>query len=637
MGDSRKNINFILYCIEVIPFILIMFCVFAESDGLANGVVSAKYFWFYLSMGLTSIVTILLALTRKSPMQMVSSDWLVLLFGTSTLVTTLIFNNQAVSTKLVMLVLLILLYFQFRLLFSQYKKAGSTLCFFLITTGLIESVIGLRQLYGFEASNHGIFRLTGTFFNPGPYAGYLCIVFPLALYQGLLFYNKASRSRILLLKSIQTWRKNKKSGYVRVLRFLGYNLYGYLSIATIIATILVIPAAMSRASWIGLLAGSMFVLFFHYKDKPQIKAFMHQYQKKIVSTSIISVLILTGLLVGMYFLKKDSADGRAFIWKTSIQAISDHPLGVGLGHFGKAYGEAQFNYFEKGLGTETEKHVADAPEYGFNEYLQIGIESGIIALVLFLLVIVLTLRNGLKRKNIGAIGSLIALLGFAMFSYPFSILPILIVLIFLLAWCNTIHFAEKSYPISLRNLRISLVCLLLCAGCLVNRYPTYSAFRNWNQSRQYYNTNIYEDILPNYAKLYPYLNDQISFLFEYAKSLSKTGHYEKSNEVLSKAMQISCDPMLYNICGKNHQAMKEYSLAESAFKKAYHLVPNRIYPLYLLALFYEETGNREKAAQTAQSLLQQKAKIPSIAEKEMRKEMERIINKTEDIKKYRID
>lgn len=614
-----------------------LFCVFAESDSLANGVVSAKYFWFYLSIGLTSVVTILLALTKGSPLQMVSSDWLVLLFGIITLATTLIFNNQAVTTKLVMLVLLILLYFQFRLLFNRYKKAGSMLCFFLITTGFIESVIGLRQLYGFEASNHGIFRLTGTFFNPGPYAGYLCIVFPLALYQSLLFYNKIKQSKALLFKSIQIWRKNKVSGNTRLLRFLGYNLYGYLSMATIIAIILVIPAAMSRASWIGLLAGSSFVLFIHFTDKPNIKGLMRQHRKQIISAAMISVLILSGIFVGMYFLKKESADGRAFIWKTSIQAVTAHPLGVGLGHFGKAYGEAQFNYFEKGLASGTEKHLADAPEYGFNEYLQIGIESGVIALVLFIVLILLTLRNGLKLKNVGAIGSLLALFGFALFSYPFSILPILVVLIFLLALCNTIRIAEKSHSLSLRNLYISLVSLILCAGCLVNRYPTYSAFQNWNRCRQYYNANIYEDILPDYAKLYPYLNDQIRFLFEYARILSNTGHYEESNEVSSEAMQISCDPMLYNICGRNHQVMKEYLLAESSFKRAYHLVPNRIYPLYLLAQFYEETGNREKAAQTAQSLLRQKAKVPSIAEKEMRKEMKRIIYKTENIKKYRID
>lgn len=42
----------------------------------------------------------------------------------------------------------------------------------LVLWGSVEAVWGLRQLYGFSASGHSRYALTGSFFNPGPYAGY---------------------------------------------------------------------------------------------------------------------------------------------------------------------------------------------------------------------------------------------------------------------------------------------------------------------------------------------------------------------------------------------------------------------------------------------------------------------------------
>jgi tetratricopeptide (TPR) repeat protein len=136
----------------------------------------------------------------------------------------------------------------------------------------------------------------------------------------------------------------------------------------------------------------------------------------------------------------------------------------------------------------------------------------------------------------------------------------------------------------------------------------------------YYQAGMYKDVTKSYEPLYPYLNDQITFLFEYGRSLSQTEQPEKSNEVLQHATQISCDPMLYNIMGKNYQAMKEYDLAEANFRKSTLIVPNRIYPYYLLMKLYMETGDKEKAIENAEIVLTKEPKVQSTAVKEMREE-----------------
>ena len=42
------------------------------------------------------------------------------------------------------------------------------LTWLLILTGAIETVWGLCQVYGYTSSNHSLYALTGSFYNPGP-------------------------------------------------------------------------------------------------------------------------------------------------------------------------------------------------------------------------------------------------------------------------------------------------------------------------------------------------------------------------------------------------------------------------------------------------------------------------------------
>jgi len=75
--------------------------------------------------------------------------------------------------------------------------------------------------------------------------------------------------------------------------------------------------------------------------------------------------------------------------------------------------------------------------------------------------------------------------------------------------------------------------------------------------------------------------------------------------------------MLYNVMGENFQAMKQYNAAEQRFIKASYIVPNRIYPYYLLALMYKETGETEKAKAAAQIVLTKEPKVQLTAVREM--------------------
>ena len=57
--------------------------------------------------------------------------------------------------------------------------------FLFILVGGIEAIWGLGQLYGVVLSYHSQFLLTGSFYNPGPYSGFLATIFPIAFCEWL--------------------------------------------------------------------------------------------------------------------------------------------------------------------------------------------------------------------------------------------------------------------------------------------------------------------------------------------------------------------------------------------------------------------------------------------------------------------
>lgn len=595
----------ILYVISLIPFILVLCTVFVVNPGLGNGIVSGKYFWFYVSMGLLSALSL-----QANPfrfLRMGLPDYLILVFCLLTLSVSYGINHSEAVTKHILLLLAILLYFYAKAFFTSYRQAVYWIVLFLMCTGLVEACWGLRQLYGYTYSQHGLFKLTGSFFNPGPYACYLSVILPIAFYYMI---------------------RDRNSCHVKfnLRRYWPVYLRWGISLVTVAGIVMVLPAAMSRASWLAGAGGCGLVAVCYAVKNGKVRNYYYINRKKCWAGLLLLSLFLMAGCIGMYYLKKDSADGRAFIWKNSAQMILHHPLGVGIGNFAGSYGEEQAAYFAAGRGTAQEEHVAGNPEYAFNEYLQICTEQGILPFLLFLGIMGYSLYTGIKRRRIAAAGSLTALLIAGAMSYPFSLLPFLIVPAFLLAW---IHAGGKGSRISANQAILFNICgLLLVAGCLYNRYPTYQAYKKWKNYSFLYQTNQYAEASEKYESVYPQLSDQLTFLFEYAQALSKTERYEESNRVLEKAIRISCDPMLYNIMGKNYQGMKQYTEAEEYFLKSAHIVPHRIYPYYLLTNLFLETGDREKAIRYGTIVLNKEPKVQSSAVREMRENVKKSINST---------
>lgn len=466
----------------------------------------------------------------------------------------------------------------------------------LIVLGGVEAIWGLRQLYGFTASGHSRYALTGSFFNPGPYSGYLAMILPLSFYQYLSLQNSR------LSKTWVWWVKNIVSGGV------------------ILLILCVLPAGMSRSAWLAAGIPCLWIYACHTDWEVRLHEMWIHHRKRLVTAVAGGLCVLALALFLLFALKPDSARGRLFMWKITCRAIAEKPLmGYGTGNFAAAYGRAQEDYFAPGNYETWEERVAGSPEYAFNEYLQIAVEWGIPVALCGLAVVAVCLYIGMKKRRYGICGAIFSLMIFSFSSYPLQLPTFIITFMALLLSCVC------------GNGRWEWIGLAILTGIiggvrLKDDLRTERACRKWMNVRVIYNAGAYESAEGEYASLYPMLKNRAAFLFEYGHGLHKRRKTEASNRIMEEALKRSCDPMILNIIGKNYQQSGDYLAAEEYFFRSVHRLPGRIYPYYLLAKLYAEPGFRQpgKFEEMRRIVLTKEPKVQSTAIRQMREELNKI-------------
>lgn len=506
------------------------------------------------------------------------------------------------------LLFFLILYLATRLLISLLPIITNQVLFIgLLIYSSYELLYGLSQLCRLLPSNHSLYSLTGSFDNPGPYGGFLAVC------------------TIILTANYVKHINDQKCNFILKL------FYWSTSIIAIVA-IIILPSTQSRSAILAL-GCSMFLLAFGTERiRVKIKPFLKRY-----------VLWLTlGLAIigtGAYLFKKPSADGRLFMDKICIKAMCDNGWkGAGIGHFGGAYGKAQASYFkeqikEKGIDdldwraiNEHDRMTADCPDNAFNEYLFIGVEAGPITMLLFIGIIISAIIISFKRGTIWCYG-MTAFAVFALFSYPLHVKQFQIIFPIILAACvsdrqqnaedqsgdkEESFFKNKYYLAGI----ITMVFILISLSTfIIVKLPEVRLYKQaetaWKKAERWHKMEYYEYVVEDCDTLFPYMKHDYRFLFAYGQSLNKTGNYEKSDSILKMGTEISSDPMFWNVMGNNSLALGKYREAEDRYKHAFYMVPNRLYPLYLLAKLYHEEGDTAKFMYMAEKIASFPPKIKS--------------------------
>ena len=209
-----------------------------------------------------------------------------------------------------------------------------TLLFVVSGIGMFEGLWGITQYLCLDET-----RAHGTFFNPNFFAAYQAAVLLLTL--GLLLFPK--------LEALPPFSK----------RWLW---------CTAAVSLTAFVTAQSRGATLALLGALSFLAFCRYGKKALV---------------ILAVCVLAGLLVPnplqhriAHVAEDPYAYTRLDIWKSSVVRLLEHPLGIGVGMYKQ--GSFQDRFPIEGDIIRYRKR----PESAHNEYLQIGVELGVVGLAL---------------------------------------------------------------------------------------------------------------------------------------------------------------------------------------------------------------------------------------------------------------
>lgn len=545
---------------------------FQVTDGLYGGIDISNYFALLLG-AMVAIVCLV-----KAPKALYRGDAMVFVLFVYLLIHASL-THAMQSREFYLSISYFALYAVFRVI--KGLRLANYMTFAVMLCGIYQSCLVLGQLLGYEASNHLRFVVTGSFFNPGPCGIFLAGVFVLAVAM-------------------------MKKGYRKV----GFNLMFVRYVTACVTfgvTLVALVPTMSRAGWIGALVGVMLLY------RREIVAWGNTRRRWVIGGGIVGMIVV---LMLFYLLKKDSANGRLFIWQNTVSAYWKTPLfGVGIDGFERAFAEAQHDYFEKEKVLEQDnRHVemAGVVESAFNEPLALFLLLGAVGGVLTAMVLFFKLQR-LTAYSCVAVALLVA----SFFSYTFYIPSIAIVFLFAVAQLPDRRVRGGRYVNVLMFGIMGIVVLFFD----FREFGRREAYRKWKNNAVYYTWEDYQSVVEEYGKLYPVLKNDFKFLFEYGHSLHKVGRYEESNIMLKRGIRHSADPMFWNIAGNNYLALKQYDQGMTAYLRAYYTCPNRVYPLYLLTKLEAERGDTTMMNYYGRILLGKRPKVPSLAVDEMKFEI----------------
>ncbi len=550
---------------------------FQVTDGLYGGIDISNYFALLLG-AMVAIVCLV-----KAPKALYRGDAMVFVLFVYLLIHASL-THAMQSREFYLSISYFALYAVFRVI--KGLRLANYMTFAVMLCGIYQSCLVLGQLLGYGISNHLRFVVTGSFFNPGPCGIFLAGVFVLAVAM-------------------------MKKGYRKV----GFNLMFVRYVTACVTfgvTLVALVPTMSRAGWIGALVGVMLLY------RREIVAWGNTRRRWVIGGGIVGMIVVLTLF---YLLKKDSANGRLFIWQNTVSAYWKTPLfGVGIDGFERAFAEAQHDYFEKEKVLEQDnRHVemAGVVESAFNEPLALFLLLGAVGGVLTAMVLFFKLQR-LTAYSCVAVALLVA----SFFSYTFYIPSIAIVFLFAVAQLPDRRVRGGRYVNVLMFGIMGIVVLFFD----FREFGRREAYRKWKNNAVYYTWEDYQSVVEEYGKLYPVLKNDFKFLFEYGHSLHKVGRYEESNIMLKRGIRHSADPMFWNIAGNNYLALKQYDQGMTAYLRAYYTCPNRVYPLYLLTKLEAERGDTTMMNYYGRILLGKRPKVPSLAVDEMKFEIRKMLD-----------
>ena len=458
----------------------------------------------------------------------------------------------------------------------------------ILVSCFLQSVYGALQYYEWMMPKHSFQFLTGSFPNQNIFAAYICIGIVICV--GLLLW-----SNCIL--------KNRR--YLNVYRIV------LACFAVWFACVIILTE--TRAVWMGSMIAIAFLFYIR---------FLKQVRALRKSVKITSVSIILGLFCMAFFLlhfspKKDSSDGRLFIWNVTLQMCAKKPIiGQGARSFQMDYLYAQAAYLAKhpeSAGNRLASNISTP----FNEYLKVVYEHGLLGFIIIVIAAILIIRIENTPSASILKSCLIALAVISFFSYPFHFFIFQIIGIIFVSLLSDLLLSK-----SLISIKTRILALCVCVLMIFTAFYGYD-IRNCkkvmvaNPADTPYRLNVFQNSYNCLKNNNEYLNLYVRLLLRHEDEASL--EQIKRLAIISPNTQVMCD------MGDLHKKKNEYECAETCYMLAHNMVPAKFVPLQKLLLLYVETEQIEKAYQIAYEILKKPVKVNTNMTDMIKKDAERVL------------
>lgn len=507
-------------------------------------------------------------------------------------------GNPYGTYRLYVLAVLWALFFPFSAALSGNKRNVRLFVRVVLCTVALEAGWGIAQSVGITANSDPMFPVGGSLGNPGAYAGYLAAVAP------------------LVLSLLLTCRRSKKAENTC-----------YVLAALFIFILYLLVITRSRGAWIAGGAGCLCVYAYRY-GLPYCRR--NFFRKKAVK--ITAVIFLAGVVTmagfGMYKMKEDSALGRVLVWKTALSVPHENLfVGNGPDYFESCYGKWQAAYFESNGGTGRERQIAGYVTTAYNEFLETGLEQGILVVLLVVAVLALATVKGWKNLStvgLGAKASVVSVCVLAGCSYPLKVLPTALYLVFCLA---VVFHENRKFPVAgLPVTGVAAAAVWLSAGVLLtgglsNAYGYYLL----KQGQRQVMAGNPKAAIAFYKRAEKRLAGNGVFHFYFGSAYFLAGENTQALRELDLSCRLCANPNSFILSGNVSLAAGKPDEAVKAYRVAAYMQPSRLYPKYLLAKAFTAIGDARNAAFWASGVLATPEKVPTTAAREMKDEMRALL------------
>jgi len=507
---------------------------------------------------------------------------------------------------------------------------------------IIEALICILQQLTIIPSLNPLFKVTGSNVNPNVTAMFLAMAFPALL--------------LVLIKGSKTYR--------------------IIAIISITTSLFALAFLKCRTAFIGTAVSTILIINYQYQ-------LLHKLRNKLskailIIIAIISITLITIAFTLLYHSKQASSDGRLFIWKISLQAITNKPVfGSGYGQFEHDYNLAQANYFATKAATQQEIYNASYVHMSYNEFLENLFEGGAIGLMLFVGLLITLLvspittpkeqgvslslsKAGKMEKNSTSIGfdklnltadhayyayaGIFSFTIMCFFNFTVQALPVrALFILYASVSCVNSQVRSTTFQRLLTFIRPSFsngtpfragvfgsplgVGVLVFSFFLFFKLLTIS--KSYNQCKTILETTNEVDgkeALQQMATLKSDLSKSTYYWRNYGELLVQTRHYDAAIEKFNKALDFSSDPNLYMQLGNSYSKKGLFTDAMHTYTLTSNIEPHRFAPKYGLMKLYGFVKDTTTARKLAQEIIAMNPKVESDKVEYYKKEARQLIN-----------